>query len=338
MPSHRLLVRLVFALTLLTPPAMAQVRREVFKFSFSGTARWLKIEALRDDLLHFETFENPSGPGDQDAIWSSPMVDEKNYGQFQGPGYFQRNGDNGVETSDLKVTLSADLRHVNIYDKVRGVSLTTLTSEKLDQPIKSMHIERQSMQNVYGVGNLFLNAESSDGDWVGKEWNARGHGNFRFGQDLGDSFAQGGPSISQFPMIFALGGPLRDGFANYGLFFDQPYKMSWNFIDGQFEGAWGWTASMWGDQVRWYFMGGRDITKIREVYSELVGKPPVPPKSVFGHWTSKFGFESWQEVEEEVASLRKNDFPLDGVALDLQWFGLEWSTALAMAATTAWAR
>src|SRR5262249_24091208 len=42
---------------------------------------------------------------------------------------------------------------------------------------------------------------------------------------------------------------------------------------------------------------------------------------MFGLWVSEFGFDSWDELESKLSSLRANRFPIDGFLLDLQWFG-----------------
>lgn len=340
----------VFAIVI-TWPAKGNIPRAVFSFHGVDQARgsrYLKVEALRDDLLHFETYERREpvygnhrfmGP-DKDALWISPMVDETTYGQFKGANSFKAWGTNteqrGLETNAIKVEICPTLGCISIFDKIRNTHLTVLRTKQLSDPIKTLHLEKLNMKNVYGVGNLFLHADEPDGDWVeafwkgnrweGAEWKARGHGNFRQGLDLGDEFHHGGgPSQSQFPMIYVLG----SGRENFGLFLDQVYKTSWNFEKYHFlseedtdgNGKEGWSASMWGDEIRFFVMVGYDIKHLRSSYMDLVGKPPVPPKSVLGYWSSEFGYNDWEELKEDLASLRATDFPVDGAALDLQWFG-----------------
>lgn len=345
----------VFAVVI-TWPAKGDIPRAVFSFHgvhLATGSRYLKVEALRDDLLHFETYERRApiygnhrfmGPDDKDAVWISPMVDETTYGRFKGAKYFKAWGTDedsehrGLETHAIKVQICPTLRCISIFDRIRNTHLTVLRTKELSAPIKTLHIEKLNMKNVYGVGNLFLHANEPDGDWVeafwknnrweGAQWKARGHGNFRQGLDLGDEFHHGGgPSQSQFPMIYVLG----SGHDNFGLFLDQVYKMSWNFEKYPFmseekkdtagNGKEGWSASMWGDEIRFFVMAGPDIKALRSSYMDLVGKPPVPPKSVLGYWISEFGYNDWEELKEDLGWLRATDFPVDGAALDLQWFG-----------------
>ena len=54
---------------------------------------------------------------------------------------------------------------------------------------------------------------------------------------------------------------------------------------------------------------------------ELVGRPPVPPKKMFGLWVSEFGYKNWADLEDKLRTLRANHFPVDGFMMDLQWFG-----------------
>lgn len=54
---------------------------------------------------------------------------------------------------------------------------------------------------------------------------------------------------------------------------------------------------------------------------ELVGRPPVPPKAAFGLWVSEYGYDNWTELEDKLKTLKAAKFPLDGMVLDLQWFG-----------------
>jgi hypothetical protein len=73
--------------------------------------------------------------------------------------------------------------------------------------------------------------------------------------------------------------------------------------------------------MRFYILTGPNLIDVRQDYLELTGRPPVPPKKMFGLWLSEYGYRSWEQVEEILASMRANQFPLDGFVLDLFWFG-----------------
>jgi alpha-glucosidase len=306
------------------PSAAAQERLGVQRQKYESGNRYLVVEILDDDLAHFELSENRTGPNPDHGIWVSPMVDRARYQNYRGPTRdgFAVHG-NVITTNEMQITVEPEARCVSIADRTRGVSLTRLCGEDLDKGTKRLRLERQEMHDVYGVGNLFYDARTADGDWVGRHWEGRNHGNFRFGfyrTDVGsgsDQFHGGGPSVSQFPVIYVIGAKVGDkGFRNYGLFLDQVYRMSWDFL-----GQDTWYAKMWGDQIRWFVMTGPDLKDLRKDLMELVGQPPVPPKSAFGLWISEFGYDNWGEIRQDLDSLVLHRFPVDGVALDLQWFG-----------------
>jgi alpha-glucosidase (family GH31 glycosyl hydrolase) len=310
------------------------VKHHTFKHSWNDGTRCLRVEVLDDDLIHFETFERRE-PGhqdkclrDDDMIWITPMVDgmnpegvpyfasrpdpyRVNYKQgYQGPSEFT-NHEDGIETAEVRVTVFEKARCINIYDKVRKVDLTQICSEQLDSPTaKLLQIEKKQMFNFYGVGNQFTRT-TPNGDWKGMVWDASKKSG-RPGHVRGPDFYGGAPSTSQFPMVYNLG----PGSLNFGLFFDQNYRMTLDFNqDARY------TYETYGDEIRFFVMAGPSLKDLRTDYLELTGKPPIPPKPQFGHWTSKFGFKSFAEAEDEVKALRAKGFPLDGVALDLQWFG-----------------
>lgn len=304
-----------------------------------GGTRCLRVEVLDENLVHFEIFERRGHEIDHDKkclrendmIWITPMVDGRNEagayfdgsrpndyrvhynGGYSGPedASFRKHAD-GIETSQVRVKVSDESRCVSVFDKVRNVELTDkLCAEELNKDNKFLRVSKKNMFNFYGVGNLFTRDRNPNGDWKGIKWdvskNADRPGNLR-----GPTFHNGDPSTSQFPVVYALG----PGLQNYLLFFDNGGRMSMDFTEQE-----RFSYETYGDELRFFVMTGPHVRQLRSDFLRLTGRPPLPPKGHFGHTTSKFGFKSWGEVEEEVSKLRSGGFPLDGVALDLQWFG-----------------
>ncbi|GFZ81552.1 alpha-glucosidase [Aquaticitalea lipolytica] len=56
-------------------------------------------------------------------------------------------------------------------------------------------------------------------------------------------------------------------------------------------------------------------------YTDLTGKQPLPPRWVFGNFSSRFGYHSQKEVEETVQKFKDEKIPLDAVIIDIYWFG-----------------
>lgn len=148
---------------------------------------------------------------------------------------------------------------------------------------------------------------SADGDWVGRTRTPGG----TYGNAMVYDADNGPVANTQIPVLFAVG----SANANYGLFVDQFYKQQWD-LNGD-----PWTMDTFGDQIRWYVMAGADLPDLRKDYMELTGRPPVPPKKAFGLWNSEYGYDSWTEVDNMLATLRAAKFPIDGFMLDVNWFG-----------------
>lgn len=69
--------------------------------------------------------------------------------------------------------------------------------------------------------------------------------------------------------------------------------------------------------------GGANLADATREMSLLTGRQALPPFWSLGYITSKYGYKSQRETEQVVDTLRRAGFPLDGVVLDLYWFGKE---------------
>lgn len=278
-------------------PAAAQVRRA----SFEAPGRSLVLEALDDDLIHFEFADRSAAPGVDAAIPTSIMVQRTDY---NGPSAFSTTAD-GLETADVRIVIQSSTLCFTATEKRSGETLTTLCPSELHSSETGLTLTRNRIQNLYGMGEQFLEPGNPDGDWSGRE---RTPGN-QHGNRMVD-FNGGQVGNAMFPILYAVG----DG-VNYALFLDNVYAQWWDFRGDP------WRVRTRGGELRGYLITGPDLPDLRRDYLELVGRPPVPPKKAFGLWVSEYGFENWHELDTRLASLRASAFPVDGFVLDLQWFG-----------------
>lgn len=65
------------------------------------------------------------------------------------------------------------------------------------------------------------------------------------------------------------------------------------------------------------------VGDVTQNYTELTGKQPLPPRWVFGNLASRFGYHSQEEVEKTIRKFQDDKIPVDGIILDLYWFGKE---------------
>lgn len=305
--------RILFGVFLLLFSAQAFANEVRVKFE-SGQ-RYLIAEVLQDHLVHFEVSMQGPGPDISVPVGVSPMVQ---HGHYSGPTSFKRNG-NTVETARLRMDFDPSKLCVSMTDKSTGVLLTTfcplnfeVNSNSTPRSLirgsngpRGLTLTNEAISQIYGLGEQFVEPGNSDGTWAGK---LRTPGNY-FGNDM-VSFNGGFVGNALFPVLYALGDR-----RNYALFIDHLYKQKWDFASRP------WRMETQGDTLRWYFIAGDSLPFLREQYMGIVGYPLVPPKKAFGLWVSQYGFTNWTEVDDHLASLRRNRFPVDGFVLDLQWFG-----------------
>lgn len=291
---------LAAALLLLGGAAAAGAQQQ--RVGFSGPAGYLVVEALDDDLLHFE-FGDGRLPADLGgALWTSPMVQKTDY---RGARQFASTAST-VETSELRLVVEPATLCVTATDKLRAVELTRLCPTGTGAAGSGLTLTRGRTRNLYGLGEQFNQPGQQDGDWLGRE---RVPGN-AFGNRM-VNYPGGQVGNAQFPILYAVG----DAGFNYALFLDDVFAQHWDFRADP------WTLRTRAPLLRGYLLSGPDLPDLRRDYLELTGTAPVPPRQAFGLWVSEYGYEDWAELHGKLASLRTHAFPVDGFVLDLQWYG-----------------
>lgn len=67
-----------------------------------------------------------------------------------------------------------------------------------------------------------------------------------------------------------------------------------------------------------------DVRQVLQAYTDLTGRPNVPPDWSFGFWQSKISYSSAAETLELARRMRAEDLPFDLVHLDTHWFRRDW--------------
>jgi len=78
------------------------------------------------------------------------------------------------------------------------------------------------------------------------------------------------------------------------------------------------------DPVTYYFVSGAGtLADVTEQLSALTGRQPLPPLWALGYITSRYGYRTQAEAIGAVDTLKRAGYPLDGMVLDLYWYGRE---------------
>ena len=78
-----------------------------------------------------------------------------------------------------------------------------------------------------------------------------------------------------------------------------------------------------GDENLDLFVFFGEPKDILDEYTDLVGKPGMPPLWSFGTWMSRITYFSEKEGYDVAANIRKNKYPCDVIHFDTGWFGVD---------------
>lgn len=79
-----------------------------------------------------------------------------------------------------------------------------------------------------------------------------------------------------------------------------------------------------GDENLDLFVFFGEPKDILDEYTDLVGKPGMPPLWAFGTWMSRITYFSEKEGYDVAANIRKNKYPCDVIHFDTGWFDVDW--------------
>lgn len=79
-----------------------------------------------------------------------------------------------------------------------------------------------------------------------------------------------------------------------------------------------------GDENLDLFVFFGEPKDILDEYTDLVGKPGMPPLWSFGTWMSRITYFCEKEGYDVAANIRKNKYPCDVIHFDTGWFDVDW--------------
>lgn len=75
--------------------------------------------------------------------------------------------------------------------------------------------------------------------------------------------------------------------------------------------------------VTYQIIQGENMADAVSQFTELTGRQPLPPLWVLGYITSKYGYHNQDETLGVIDTLKTRGYPVDGIVLDLYWYGKE---------------
>ncbi|SQD78256.1 TIM-barrel domain-containing protein [Moritella yayanosii] len=249
----------------------------------------LAIDVLSDDIIHIAYEAQPKDT-------TLPTTELINTAKLNGAVKLKKTSD-GFTTKNLQVTVNPQSLCVSVVSFKHGV-LTEICPDKE----RSFTLLSQGDYQLNGLGQEFYAPGKLNSNWLGFK---------RQGGNKMEGYQGGATGNTQFPILYATN-PQKQ---NYALYLDTVYAASWDFMTTP------WKVSVSQGKPSFLLMAGEGLPELRQQYMKLVGNPLVPPRKMFGMWLSEYGFDNWQELDDKLKTLKQQAFPIDGVVMDLQWFG-----------------
>ncbi|WP_299675210.1 glycoside hydrolase family 31 protein [uncultured Tenacibaculum sp.] len=102
----------------------------------------------------------------------------------------------------------------------------------------------------------------------------------------------------------------------YGIFFDNTFKTFFDFCHERRN-----VTSFWahGGEMNYYFFYGPDMQEVITKYTDLTGKPELPPLWALGYHQCKWSYYPEAKVKEVTSKFRELRIPCDGIYLDIDY-------------------
>lgn len=103
---------------------------------------------------------------------------------------------------------------------------------------------------------------------------------------------------------------------SYGIFFDNTFRTFFDFCQERRN-----VTSFWaeGGEMNYYFVYGPQMQDVVTTYTDLTGKPELPPLWVLGYHQCKWSYYPESKVKEITSKFRELRIPCDAIYLDIDY-------------------
>ena len=119
------------------------------------------------------------------------------------------------------------------------------------------------------------------------------------------------PLYRAIPFFFGL----KKG-VGYGIFFDNPFKTHFDFAKTKKNQI---SFSADGGQVDYYFIHGPSLTEVAQQYTDLTGRPELPPLWSLGFHQCRWSYFPESRVREVANKFRAMQIPCDAIYFDIDY-------------------
>ena len=260
----------------------------------------LRITILRDSMLRFRYA--PNGIFENDFSYA---IDPDSSNGFNRLEVTEDNDKVFITTSKLSCRVSKKDLRVGIYDLENNPILEDELGFHWEESFEfggnfvKMTKTSPDSENFFGLGDKPTN------------FNLKGK---RFSLWNTDQYAFGKDEVELYKAVpFYVG--LRKNIS-YGIFFDNSFKTHFDFCNERRH-----ITSFWADggEMNYYFIYGPQMADVITAYTDLTGKPELPPMWALGYHQCKWSYYPESKVREITSKFRELNFPCDAIYLDIDY-------------------
>jgi alpha-glucosidase len=282
------------------PDVVLSTKRDGNKFYFYCTQTALELTVKSDKIIKFRFA--PEGRFMRDFSYSYAQDYEDNIKFLD---FVEEEEQYIIITSLLECAVSKKGLKISILDK---------NGKVINEDEKGYHWEDhkqfggeivlcskkiQSGEHFFGLGDKPT------------DLNLRGKRLELWGKDTYGFLKNSDPLYKNIPFFMGLHHKI-----GYGIFFDNSFR---SFFDFGFERK--NVASFWaqGGEMNYYFIYGPDLIEVVESYTNLTGKPELPPMWALGYHQCKWSYYPEKLVRNICNEFRNRSIPCDSIYLDIDY-------------------
>jgi len=260
----------------------------------------LKVTILRDSLIRFRFTTKGYFSNDFSYAIDKTQLHGYNFLEVtEEETYFQ------IRTSKVKCKIQkADLR-LSIYD----LNDLLILEDEL-----GFHWEESY---EYGGNIVKMSKSSKDGECFyglgdkATQMNLKGKRVENFATDQYAYQKEQDPLYKVVPFYIGL-----QNKQSYGIFFDNTFRTFFDFCQERRN-----VTSFWaeGGEMNYYFIYGPQMQDVVTTYTDLTGKPELPPLWVLGYHQCKWSYYPESKVKEITSKFRELKIPCDAIYLDIDY-------------------
>jgi len=165
--------------------------------------------------------------------------------------------------------------------------------------VVKMSKKAQPGESYYGLGD-----KPADNNLRAKRFEMWGTDQYAFGKHTD-------PLYKNIPFYIGLQNKIA-----YGIFFDNTFRSFFDFAQERHH-----VTSFWaqGGTMDYYFIYGPDLNSVVSGYTELTGKPELPPLWALGFHQCKWSYYPESNVREITSKFRELQIPCDAIYLDIDY-------------------